>query len=370
MTPIVARAVPPLVLAVALWPAGAADGLNAGATVWLPEVSLRTFSGYRDNVLLSAVTPLGSPLGGLAGDASWLGLDGGGNQYTLLASGEHTHFFSHDLEPESLAFFQAAFRRDAGRKGSFGLGAEYVFQDSVFDVSPTEALLTTVDATGHTITVRPTVGLELNRALRLDAEVEIIRQFFSEPLDDDWEGGLRLALQWTPDRRTIVTLTGRLLDRFYETRLARDANGEELRPDEGLVLRGREVETEWRQAWDAARRWRTQLRLSAGRTQDNGGGYFDFTRYGARVIARYDAAPWSLRAEFRVWYYDYPIQTTAGPGTPLRDISDLATVARAEYFLGNGWTAYLEYSREETDDNTPDSDYTVNTGLLGLQFTF
>lgn len=366
-----ARALPLLASVVLRMPAGAAAEPPAGATVWLPEVSLRTYSGYRDNVLLSTVVePLGSPLGGFAADASWLGFGPDGNQYTLLASGEFTQFFAHDLEPESLALVQATFRRDAGRQGSFGLGVDYVFQDSVFDVSATEAQLTTVDATGHTITVRPAAGLELNRVLRLDAEAEIIRQFFSEPLDDDWQGGLRLALKWTPDRRSTVTVTGRLLDRYYDTRLARDADGVELQPDEGLVLHGRELETEWRQAWDARRRWRTQLRLSLGESQDNGGGYLDFTRYGARAIARYDAAPWSLRAEFRAWYFDYPIQTVAGPGTPLRHLTEVAATARAEYQLGNGWSAYLEFTREDSNDNTPDADYTVNTGMLGFQYTF
>ncbi|MFN0067420.1 MAG: hypothetical protein ACKVYV_07255 [Limisphaerales bacterium] len=355
-------------LAATLLPARAAEEPAAEATVWLPEVSLRTFTGYRDNVLLSTVAPIGSPLGGLAADASWLGVGPDHSQYTLLATGEYTHFFAADLDPEALALLQAAFKRDAGRWGSFGLGADYVFQDSVFDVSTTEANLTTVDATGHTLTARPAAGLDLHRELRLDAEVEVVRQLFSEPLDDDWEGGMRLKLKWTPAPRSTVTLGGRLRERVFDNRLALDAEGFAL--DEGLVMHAREVETEWRQGWDAGRRWRTQLRLSLGGNEDNGGGYFDFTRYGARAIARYDAAPWSLRAECRAWYYDYPTQTISGTGSALRRIIEVAAVARAEYRLGDGWSAYVEYVREETDDNTPASDYTVNTGMLGLQYTF
>ena len=368
MTSCVARA------ALLSWLASAAAADEAASppagapTLWVPEVSLRTYSGYRDNVLLSSVAPLGSPLGGLAADASWLGLSPDGNQYTLLATAEHTWFFAHDLDPESLVFAQAAFQRDRGRQGRLALGVEYIFQDTVFDVSPTEAELTTVDATGHTLTARPGFGLELGPALRADLELEITRQLYSEPLDDDWEGGLRLTLKWSPSRLATITLAGRLRERNYDTRPALDADGFPL--PAGLVMRAAELETEWRQDWDAARRWRTQLRLSLGRLHDNGGGYFDFTRAGARAIVRYEAAPWSLRAEARVWYFDYPTQTVGGPDTSLRHLLEVATSARAEYALGGGWSTFLEYTREESDDNAPDADYVVNTGMLGFQYTF
>lgn len=352
--------------------AAAADeaaGLPAAVpTLWVPEVSLRTYSGFRDNVLLSSVTPLGSPLAGLAADASWLGLSPGGNQYTLLATAEHTWFSAHDLDPESLVFAQAAFQHDRGRQGRFALGVEYVFQDTVFDVSPTEAELTTVAATGHTLAARPGFGVELNPVLRADLEFELIRQLYSEPLDDDWEAGARLTLKWTPTRLAALTLSGRLRERSYDTRTALDADGFPL--GDGLVMHAAELETEWRQDWDEARRWRTQLRLSLGRLRDNGGGYFDFNRYGARAAVRYEAAPWSLRAEARVWHFDYPTQTVAGSGTRLRRILEVTTTARAEYALGGGWSTYLEYTREESDDNAPDADYVVNTGMLGFQYTF
>lgn len=340
----------------------------ATPTLWVPEVSLRTFSGFRDNVLLSSVAPRGSPLAGLAGDASWLGLSAGGDQYTLLATAEHTWFSAHDLDPESLVFAQAAFQRDRGRQGRLALGVEYVFQDTVFDVSTTEAELTTVAATGHTLAARPSFGLELNPVLRVDLEFELVRQLHTEPLDDDREAGTRLTLKWTPAPQSAFTLSGRLRERSYDTRTALDAAGLPL--GHGLVMRAAELETEWRQDWDEARRWRTQLRLSYGRLRDNGGGYFDFNRHGARATARYVAAPWSLRAEARVWHFDYPVQTAAGPGTRLRRILEIATTLRAEYDLGGGWSTYLEYAREESDDNAPDADYIVNTGMLGFQHTF
>jgi hypothetical protein len=348
----------------------AAGAVAAGAqeAVWLADHAVRTWAGYRDNPQLSSVAPQPTPLLGAAADVSFLRLTEGGGQTTLAASGEATEFLARSLDGEQLGLVQAAHVQEGGGGWRLGLAGDYLFQNQVFDVSVTETDLAAVSATGHTLIARPEAGRRLGEAWRLDAGFELTRQFFSAPLDDEWETTPRLDLEWSPHRRQAVTLSGRLRRRQYDTRAALDAAGAPLA--RGLVLESPELELEWRRDWDERRRWRTRLQAQLGRTRDNGGGYFDFLRCGGRAILRYEDERWSLRGEVRAFRFEYPIQTSAGPGTADRVRTDVSATLRAGHRLGGGWEIFAEGSVDHAMDNVPASSYRARSLVAGLEFVF
>lgn len=336
-------------------------------SVWTPSGSVRVGGGYRDNVLLSSFSPVGAGFVTVGGDLLLHRAPTDGTEVSVLASGDYTLFIDEPAaDPEGLALFQADVKRDLGRDWRTGFRGQYLFLNQVFDVSATEVDLSTVTARGHTATLGPSVSKGLGDLWTLEAAVEGVRQLFDEPLDDYWELVPAVRVRRELGARGEAGLVYRFLPRWYDSRPPLDAEGNAL-PGR-LEFLAQEVELRPQIHWDAAKRWTTTLRLGALGNTDNGGGYFDYWRYGAGLQVRYRTERLTARIEVRGRWYDYQVQHSDGAGSPWRDKTDVAVTARLEYRPAGRWTVFAQYDTESTDDTVPDSSYEAATILAGVEW--
>ncbi len=122
---------------------------------WDHEVSFRTGAGYRDNVGLSTRSPQDSAFVMTAVEFILIRLPQNGTQFNLFLNGEDLRFLSSKIvDKEQSALAQALVKTDFGSGWQVSLGAEYVYQNQVVDVSVTEPGLTTIPVEGHGILVR------------------------------------------------------------------------------------------------------------------------------------------------------------------------------------------------------------------------
>ncbi len=333
---------------------------------WSAAGDLRAGTGYRSNVQLSSVNPVAAAFLSGGGDfmLNRIPLDGTG--VSILASADYTHFLgAPQVDPESLALARAELKRDLGAGWTAGLAGQYVFMNQVFDVSATEAELSTATAKGSTLTLTPSAAVSLGRNWKLESVLDGSRQLFSAPLDNYWELGPNVKLAKALAAGRDCSLSYRFTRRWYEDRAPLDADGSELPGDLEFDLHELEVRTKI--AWDARRRWYSQLRLGLRWTEDNGGGYFDNLRPVLGVRAGYGVERWKVWAEFRGYWYDYPIQRSDGPDSALRRKTDLDVTVRGEYRLWKRLTAFAQYDRESAFDNAPSADYDAHTVAAGVE---
>jgi hypothetical protein len=335
--------------------------------VWSVGGSLRAGGGYRDNVLLSSFSPVRAGFLTVGGDFTLNRLPVDGTEVSLLASGDYIAFVEEPAaEPEALVLTQAEIKRALGRDWTAGLRAQYVFLNQFYDVSATEAELTTVLARGHLVSAAPSLSRSLGGDWSFTAACEGARQIFESPLDPYWEATPTGTLTRSLGQRGEIALTYRYDRRWYDERPALDAEGHAL--PFRLQFDSHEAELRPRVYWDAARHWSTRLRLGALVNRDNGGGYFDYTRYSAGVQLRYRAAGWTCLAELRALRYEYETRRVAGPASPLRRKDDWSLRLRAERQLSRRWTLFAQWDRETSADRLPDSDYQANTVQVGLEW--
>lgn len=343
--------------------------LQAGSlpSVWSTLATLRATSGYRDNVLLSSFNEVSAPFLGFGADVIASRLPTDGTEVTLLGSGEYTVFLdAPETEPEALALAQAGIKRDLGSRWKCGLDAEYVYLHQVFDLSVTEAARSTVLARGNTFMLTPNGSLDLGRGWSVGLKADGTRQLYTGDLDDYWEAKPAAVLNKTCTERAEFDLTYTFGARWYDSRPPLSSSGEAL-PGR-LEFQAHEVELRSKVFWDPLRRWRTQLRLGWVQNQDDGGGYFDFTRLAAGAEVRYQAGPWSLRADGRVRWYSYPVQRSNGADSSLRERTDLVGLLRAEFQASRKLRVFVQYERDSSADSAPDASYDANGLTAGVEW--
>jgi hypothetical protein len=345
-----------------------AEALEATAmpAFWSTSGAVRAVAGYRDNVLLSPFNAVAAPFVGLGADFIASRLPTDGTEVTLLASGEYTVFLdAPEAEPEALVLAQAGVTRELDNRWTCGLTGEYVFLHQVFDVSVTEAALSTVTARGNTFTLTPTGALDFGGGWGISMESDGTRQLFTEPLDDYWEVRPSVAFKKVCGSGAELALVYTFGYRWYDTRAPLDAEGGAL---PGLLeFAAHEVELRSTIFWDTPRHWQTQLRLGWLENDDNGGGYFDFTRLAAAARVQYRAGRWTVRVDGKVRWYSYPIQRTEGPDSSLRARTDLAGSVRCEFKASRKLRLFVQYERDASEDNTPDASYDANGLTAGVE---
>jgi len=196
---------------------------------------------------------------------------------------------------------------------------------------------------------------------------ELGRQWLEEPLDSYWDHGFDLTLTWEPGVRDRFQVISGLQRRSFDDRLARAADGELL--DHVLEYDQVEVEGLWTRIWDERRRWRTTVRGGYRVSVDNGGGLFDYDRWSAAVVLRHVQPKWEVRVDGRARWYLYPGQEVGEMGATARRRADLSLTARAEYALHSTLRVFVQYTLEDSDENTAFSDYRMGTVAGGLEYS-
>ena len=337
---------------------------------WINDFSLRTGAGYRDNVGLSARSPQDSAFVASGLEMILLRLPENGTQFNFFASAEDLHFLSSSVvDREQTAFAQALMKTDCGSGWQVSLAAEYVYQHQVVDVSITEPGLTTVLVEGHGSVVREGLRRDFANHYWASLELPAKRQFFREPLDDYWEYGPRLTLGKSYGHKSELSVSYEISERDYDHEGLRTAVGDPL-PDTRRKSIQQEARLAWKHHWDANDRWRTTTRLSARQSEDNGSGYFDYTRLQAGEQLLFHTKNWDLSAEARIARYDYPVQTVSATDLAKRRSTELAFNFRCERRVAGFLKIFAEYERERVFSNLEFEQYVVDTVKGGLNWMF
>lgn len=344
--------------------------LPPGLSLWDHSITVRTGAGFKDNVLLSHFDEEESPLltGGV--EASLWRLPSDGLEVVFFADASYVRYSSAaHTDDELTAFALAQVKQTFADDWTAGLDMQYFFQNVVLDATDTTGLFGVVEARGHGLTGRPSLRRRLPHGFWLELQPEITRQYFAEPLDDEWQGGAELAVGGHFGERTELRLSVGGLTRLFDQRRRFDDNGFPLA---GTHLRflERRIELRWQQYWDTARRFRTLTRLAYTRNTDNGGGFFDYSRYQLRQELRYRSRHWEARLQARLAFYQYDTQVVSFLDLSKRTKTDLSLLARVERSLSKSLRLFAEFSHERSLSNQAFSEYAANMFSAGFDWGF
>jgi len=337
---------------------------------WESLLTVKSGGGYKDNVALSHAAPEAGGFVSAAAEAMVLRQFLEGSQLTFFASGE-TRFFPSaktvDDEATAFAVLQGKKLFTDGSQGT--LAAQYVFENEVLDVSITETNREAVPVRGHSIGLRPGYHKDLGERLRLSLELPATRQFLNAPLDDYWEAGPRCTLARRHGHESEVGALYEFTFRAYDTYTQLDASGATV-TNTSRVYWQNNFRLHWRQHWDAAKHWRTELRAGCRVNTDNGSGYFDFVEPHVSIEARYRTGDWTLVASARAGWYFYPVQTVSATDPAKRERADLHVSVRGERRLWRKLSALAAFEHEQVYSNDRLETYTANIFQAGLQWEF
>jgi hypothetical protein len=339
-------------------------------SAWIKTLEARTWAGYKDNVLLGNLNVIGSPLvaGGL--DLMFYRLPVDGWEYLVLSSADYTYYPSApQANPEANALVEGQVKRTFAEGWRGGLSAEYLYFDQVMDSSVIGQGISSMLVEGHTFTLRPSLGKDLNPGYRVELEVPVTRQIFQQFVDSYWEFGPKLVLGRQYGNKSDVNFAYEFIDRPYDTRLQRDAQGD-LLPGRELSFYLNQVSVAWRQNWDEGRHWRTTTKLSLLRNDDNGSGYYAYWRPQISEQLRYQARTWEVRLEARAAYYHYDLEHVGGLESPLREKTYFRVNVRGEKTLTKSLKVFAQYEHEQALSNLDLDQYNVNTISAGLNLEF
>lgn len=335
---------------------------------WVDEFTVKTGAGYRDNVTLSAHRAQDSAFIMTGAEAILLRLPENNTRYNLFLSAEDLRFLdTREVDKEQTAFAQAQVTTDCGAGWQVAAAAEYVYQNQVLDVSTTEAVRTTLPVEGHGILVRGQVRHEFDAGYSVSLELSAKRQFYHAPLDDYWEYGPRVVLGKSYGRQSELSVSYGIQERPYDTEVLREADGAPV-PGSRRTSVFQDVRLSWKHTWDARSRWRSSTRLLAGQSDDNGTGFFNYTKLQAGGQVLYRTAAWELSAEGRATQYRYPVQL--GSDLARRRSTELLLTVRCERRLTRYLKLSAEYEYNRVFSNLEPERYTVNTVKGGLLWVF
>jgi hypothetical protein len=337
---------------------------------WEHDLSLRTGAGYRDNVALASQSPQESAFIATGLEMIFLRLPENNTQFSLYLSADDLRYLSSGpVDKEQTAFAQALVKTDFGSGWQASLAAEYVYQDQVVDVSATEAGLTTIPVLGHTAIVRAGLRRGFANNCWMMVELPVQRQFFHEPLDDYLEYGPRFTLGKTYGHQSELSVRYEISRRRYDHEPLRDTKGLAV-PDSHRESTQQDARVTWKHYWDTQRRWRATTKLAVRHSEDNGSGYFDYTKLqaGEQILFRTEA--WEISAEAKLAHYNYPIQTVSATDLAKRRSTEWGLNFRCERRLSRFLKIFAEYDRAETISNLALEQYVVNTVKGGLNWTF
>ena len=346
-------------------------------SLWDTVCTLRSGFGYKDNVFLSHSRQQDAAFISGGGDVMVIRLAPVGPQYNFFASADASHFFSTSpSHNEYTVFAQAQVENDFGNSFTGTLAAEYFYQDQAVDASflddaaPVPALVMRSETVrGHTATLRPSVRWNLPGQFWLTLETPVTCQIFDEPLDDYWMAGAKLTLGRTYGHASRLSVSYEPTWRFYQHDEELTAIGTPIPGTERERFQQDAVFT-WRHHWDAAKCWRTTLKLGGRITDENGAGYSNFTQGSAAAQVLYRRGGWEIFAEGRVRQYDYRTQTVS--------LADQSKLRRTEWLAAFGIERQLtkrlkfiaNYEHEKISSNDDLESYSVNTVSGTLQFEF
>lgn len=339
------------------------------SSAWQHFVSVRALGGYKDNVLLSAELPEGSPfVGGGIELIGWRPV-GERGEFQGFAVGEHRQFFNLDqVDHEQTLVTQARYQHDLGGNWTLLMPVDYLYIDQVLDVSATEVEVRATRVQGHTASVSPALQRQVGLGT-VELEIAGLRQFYAAPLDDSWELSSRLEWQVPVGTRTQTEVYYDFAQRWYDNDPQLTSEGYPI-PGTQRKMQYHDVGAKLRQDWGEDRAWRATLGVSGRYATDHAGGYYDYLRPAASAQLVYQDKGWRLAGTARARYYAYREQQVSAVDDARRRRSELVLEFRGEREIFTWLQVVAEYVYEQTFANRPVEAYHVNTVSCGLEVLF
>ncbi len=337
---------------------------------WDSVISLKAGGGYKDNVFLAHTAPQASSFLSTSTEVMVMRLAPDGPQVTAFANAEANYF--PDTSPahrEHTVFGQALIEQDFNERVKASIAAQYFYQDQFLDVSVSETSRAAVAVRGHTLTPRPGVRLALTSQSWVALEAPVTRQYFESPLDDYWETGPKLILGRSFGPASQVTVSYEPTWRLYDADAALTTDGLPIAGTHRSRLQ-HDARLAWRQHWDEVKHWRSTMTLGGRVTEENGGGFTDYTRWFASAQILYRARPWQISAEGRVGHYDYHNQTVSPTDLSKRRRTEWSAALRVERSVGKHLTLAAGYEHQAALSNDVWETYAVNTVGGSAQWEF
>lgn len=340
---------------------------------WVWGATVRVGAEWRDNVLLSPVSPTARTLLRTrlesylwrrpAGAWEWLGFLNG-NVGRLVdplpeLAGEH-EWFAH------------AEGRWTPRPGwRVGLTAQSYYQDQVFDLSATETerLVARMRVRGARAGVDVTVPLP--RDLIWVAGAKAHRSDYADFAEDFTEAESHTTLRWRSDRgagRSLeVDLGWSERRRTHPDRNAYTAGG---RPLLGTQLEFRINEAKLETTLIRGT-WTGSVAIVGLSNRDLASGYFNYTEHGIQLTLERTTPDWRVALEAEGSRSRYDVQTVGiGFDPPLRRRDHRELRLRAERVLSPRWTLFAEASEERSRENEAGGTYRARLLAFGVARTW
>ncbi len=352
-------------------PSAAAAAPEPAASASRLEIltTLRGSVGWRDNVLLSPFAPLARTFGRAEADVFLY--------YPIGDKWELVSFLSADIlklvspppetDGDELWFGHAELRWQGSGRLSMRLKADGFLEDTVVDLSETDAVRWVAPARVRGGFATAVVRLQLPGGFTLEPLVQVKRTDYREfagDFDAVKAGGrlvwsrseaLELAASWSGHRRS------------YATRNQYSAGG---RPLAGTRLRFIQQEAELRadSRWTGGGEWHAGLGAGRFENRDEASGFFDYDQDRVRAVLEWEGGRWRALFDGEARRTDYLHQTVgAGIAPPARIADSFETKVRIERETAGGWILFAEHRWERNRSNEYGFSYRANTALAGIQ---
>lgn len=343
---------------------------------WDTSLTVRAGLGYKDNPLLSPNSGNDTAISQLGADLFVTRLPVDDHAFNLFVSLDDRRYLDEvrsgpgqpRADKEQLFLASAEYHRSLTGGWRPGLAVVAYHAEQVYDASDFGGQPGTVRARGKVATATPSVRYTRD-AWSLELQFTGGHFWFDPPVSGYAEYGPRLVGAWRPATNTVLELSWNWTARPFDSRSQTDILGTPLT---GTRLTNHDLRTqlEWRQTWDAGRRFQTSARLLHLRRTENGEGFSDYDRLGAVAGMTLRLGRWQLRGTGRWSTYDFAFQIVS-PFQPVpRTREEIGAEARIECRLGEPVRLYAEYAYEEQRSNVPSDNFRAQTGLLGIEYDF
>jgi len=335
--------------------------------------ALRTGAGYKDNVTLSHFNPQASPFFRTGLDADWLKefFDTDAHLMLLLSGDDWVYWNRPSTRHEDLWTAAADYKKNFEADLSFSTLAFYGFENQVLDLSAEENLAAApAKVIGHTIAIRPAGRWNFETNFWTQLKLDATRQFFSRPADSYTRVGPEFSVGGDYGKRSGWSVGYEPSWQRYDHGRATDSTG--IIPSDTTRIDFRQrLELNDTHNWDDHGRLQNISQLFAEYDIDNGGGFFDYYRYGGALELDYDDdARWELSARADASRFQFLHQTISLADATRWYIADITVDLAARRKLTHWLKAFVEYEYERSLSNRPQEDYQANTVSGGLEWIF
>jgi hypothetical protein len=339
------------------------------ASNWDYSATVRGALGFKDNILLSKFQQEESAFWQTGADFLLFRLGENGSSLNFSISGNDRRYFSAPgVRKEQDASLLFGWNQPLNAKFETGVDFTYFYLDQVMDASVDEFLITSLQVKTHVLSLEPYVLYHFSDGWFVRFAPQVERDFV-DVLDDYTEWGPQIMAGKKYGHKSRATLSYSYHLRYYDTREQIMLDYSTL-PGSSLVYDQHEIEARVMHNWDEGRHWRSKLRVSYERNEDNGFGFFDYDKIRFGTGFGYYGDTWSVVGDGKILHYNYDEQQVAGPGSDKWQRWNYLLGLRLEKNVTSNLKLFLESEHEWSVSNDPFTEYQVNTVMSGVDWTF